>query len=123
MGFREVCEGRNRELVSEELDRTPVEVPFDFRAPPSIKEELQRYVRYYVSDIAREAGLGSFAEEDDFEIEDEDDEDLVGPYDVREMGEDDLEGNIVDEPAGRPDSSPSEDGGQKPEPEGEGENT
>ena len=52
------------------LDTTPVEVPLEMTRPPTIKEELQRYVRYEVSKIGQEEGFETFEEADDFEEED-----------------------------------------------------
>ena len=70
----------------EQLDKTPLEVPLEHLRPPTIKEELQRYVRYEISQIGKDAGFSSFEEEDDFDIEDEE-VDLLSPYQMTELQE------------------------------------
>lgn len=59
---------------AEKVDVTPVEVPAEMRAPPTWKEEMQRYVRYELSRKAEERGLESFEEFNDFEVDEEDPE-------------------------------------------------
>lgn len=56
----------------EELDATPVEWPLHLKRPPTLAEEIQRLVKMEVSRVAEEAGLESFEEADDFDLDDED---------------------------------------------------
>lgn len=54
----------------EKIDPTPVELA-ELAPPPSLKEELQRYIRLELSRMAEAQGHGSFEDEDDFEEENE----------------------------------------------------
>ena len=83
---------------AEKVDPTPVEVPAEMVRPPTLKEELQRYVRYYVSRDAESRGLESFEEFNDFEVDDED-PDWSSEYEMSEMQEDSDFGEFVDEVA------------------------
>lgn len=79
----------------EKPDLQPVEIPIGLDRPPSLKEEMQMYIRQQFSQLAEEHNLGSFEEEDDFDI---DDDDL--PYSKYEQTEDMMamkpEENLVD---------------------------
>ncbi len=74
-------------------DQTPVEVPVDALAPPSLEERLQMYVRQQMSRYAEAQDLGTFEEEDDFELDNDmdPDPDISTPYDVIELLEDHAE--------------------------------
>ena len=63
-------------------DPVPIHIPGDER-PPTLREEMQRFIREEISRaaIAGESGHGSFEEEDDFEIEDGDN-DLTTAYTI-----------------------------------------
>lgn len=76
----------------EKVDPTPVEVPAFYRKPPTIKEELQRYVRYEISAQAKEEGFETFEEFEDFgpEWEPEDD-DWYSNYEFTELDEETIE--------------------------------
>lgn len=67
----------------EHPDPTPVEMPIGYETPPSLAHLVQMYVRQGLSDAAHEQGLGTFEEEDDFEVGDPDDL-PVGSYEVTE---------------------------------------
>jgi len=68
-------------------DPTPVEVPVQFRRPPSIQDEIKRFVRMELSARAQANQLETFEEADDFNVEDDDvDLDFDGSkYEVVEM--------------------------------------
>lgn len=88
---------KTREVPHPPLDTTPVEVPVEFQKPPTIKEELQRYVRYEVSRIGQDEGFASFEEEDDFELEDgDDDTDLLSEHQVLELAPEEGESESLD---------------------------
>ena len=72
----------------EDTDPTPVEVPPFYSRPPTLKEDLQRYVRYEVNRAATNSGFESFEEADDFGIDDDDDlEDWDSEYQLTQMQE------------------------------------
>lgn len=56
----------------ENPDLRPVEIPMDLQRPPSLKEEMQMYIRQQFSHLAEQHDLGTFEEEDDFDIDDDD---------------------------------------------------
>ncbi len=64
-------------------DPTPVEVPVGYKTPPSLAELVQSYVRQEVSQAAQSQGLGTFEEEDDFDVADPDDLHF-SPYELTE---------------------------------------
>lgn len=66
-------------------DPTPIEVPVDFRAPPSLVDEIKRYVRAELSARADAAGEETFEEADDFWVDD--DEHLSSEYELTDMQE------------------------------------
>lgn len=71
----------------EKLDQTPVALmETRLRKPPTIRELIQAYVRSEVSAVAQSEGLGSFEDEDDFELDDED-ADLLSEFQKKLMQE------------------------------------
>ena len=97
------------------LDVTPVEVPLEYRHPPTIKEELQRYVRYEISRLGEKEGFETFEEADDFEMDDVEEPDWESEFEVVDM-EDELpvsldgapspeEAEAADRPASETDSA------------------
>lgn len=67
-------------------DPTPVEWPAGVRRPETLTEQIQRMVRVAVSQQAAAAGMETFEEADDFDIEDEDG-DPTSPYELTMMQE------------------------------------
>ncbi len=55
---------------SENLDITPVELPIGYQEPESLASQMRRFIKDEVSKQAIADNLGSFEEEDDFELED-----------------------------------------------------
>lgn len=70
---------------AEVLDKTPMETTLV--RPLTLREEMQRYIRYELSRQAEDMGLPSFEEEDDFD-EEEPEPDMVSPYELHDMYED-----------------------------------
>lgn len=68
---------------SEHLDTTPIELPIGYQQPETLAEQMRRFIRQEVSQVAQAQSLGTFTEEDDFE---EDDEPLT-PYEMTDMQE------------------------------------
>lgn len=68
-------------------DQTPVEVPTGLRRPPSIHEEIKRFIRSELSRQAQANEMETFEEADDFEIDDSEIDDLPTPYQLREPEE------------------------------------
>lgn len=83
-------------LMGEHPDPTPIEIPGQERPLP-LREEMRRYVREQIGQLAHHGGAGDFEDEDDFEL-DEPLADIVSQYTVTEMApeagspRDDLEG-------------------------------
>lgn len=116
--MREVLERPRREAiqararVAEEVDPIPLEVPVGHSLPPTMRELVQEYVQGALSEAALSAELGSFEEEDDFEVPDENLLDLSGfEVSLYEMVEEDPNGV----PAG-PEATPLEGSEQPPDP-------
>lgn len=55
------------------VDNIPLEVPLEFREPPSIQDEIRRFIRIEMSRQAEEAGFETFEEANDLEFSDDDD--------------------------------------------------
>lgn len=64
-------------------DPTPVSVRPDLRRPPSLQEEIRRYVRQALSQQVAEQGGESFEEADDFEVDE--DPDPLTQYELQPM--------------------------------------
>lgn len=65
-------------------DPRPVEVPVGFQRPPTLQEEIRRFIRVEMSQRAQSQELESFEEADDFEIDDEVEE-FTSAYEVMEL--------------------------------------
>lgn len=74
---------KHRDDGMEYPDPTPIEVPLGFRRPPSIHEEIRRFVRQEMSRQAQEQGGESFEEADDFEVDE--DPDPLTQYELQPM--------------------------------------
>lgn len=72
---------RGRELP----DDTPVEVPLNWKRPPSLREMIQQHIRTEMSLTAQGEGMETFEEADDFEVDE--DPDPLSQYELREMAE------------------------------------
>jgi len=72
---------QKRERIYEVPDPTPVELPLNYQRPPSMAEQIQHFVRQEISAQASIQGLGTFHEEDDFDVDDAD-AFPMGCYDV-----------------------------------------
>ena len=99
----------------EPVDVTPVEVPAYYKAPLTIKQELQRYVRYELSKQAQQEGFETFKEFEDYELEpeDEDEPEWASEYEFSEMDEEVL-GEGLAEPASDGESAQPEEGPSTP---------
>lgn len=53
------------------LDPTPVEMPMQWKRPPTLQEQIKAFVRRELSEQAAAAGAETFEEADDFDIEDD----------------------------------------------------
>lgn len=56
----------SQEAQKEVVDPVPVEIPLSNQRPPSLKEEMMRYIRQEISNQARDKGHETFEEFDDF---------------------------------------------------------
>lgn len=65
-------------------DPTPVEMPIGYHHPETLQAMIARMVRFE-SDRAKEHGLETFEESDDFDVDD--DSEIVSPYQMSEMQE------------------------------------
>lgn len=66
---------------SEILDSKPMEIPVGFRRPPSMEEQLRRFVRMELSADASSRGQETF-EESEYFGEDQEDADFSTPYEM-----------------------------------------
>lgn len=107
---RKAALGRLAASSRETLDTTPLELPEGHMRPPTLKEELQKFIRQTVSAHYAEQGAGDFDEEDDFE-EDDPDKDILTPYQAVVMLESEsmetLDGEQQDTP--QAEEAPQED--------------
>lgn len=83
MSTRRAAIMENRE-GPEKPDPTPLEIPDRCNRPPSLREDMMRFIRNELSNQARAEGKESFEEFDDLEIDDGED-DLTSPYTVVEL--------------------------------------
>ena len=78
----------------------PVELPVGHDRPLTLRQELQRYVRYELSREKEAEGFESFEEADDFEPEDSE-KDWASQYELTELQEEEpLPIDVVDEEGG-----------------------
>lgn len=71
----------------EQPDPTPLEVPVGYEHPESLEDSMKRFIRSEVSrHYAEQHQAGTFEDEDDFDIEDEDPE-FITPYEMHDMQE------------------------------------
>ncbi len=68
---------------SEHLDATPIEMPIGYQKPESLADQMRRFIKTEVSKSAQENDLGTFTQEDDFEL----DEEILTPYEMTDMQE------------------------------------
>lgn len=57
-------------------DSRPVEVPLHFRRPPSLHDDMKRFIRSELSRQAEESGAESFEDANDFDVLDGEDADV-----------------------------------------------
>lgn len=70
----------------EELpDDTPIDLPLRFKRPPTMQDQIKAMVRHELSVRAQAVGMESFAEADDFEVDD--DAEPVSPHELTLMQE------------------------------------
>lgn len=95
----------------EDPDPTPVRLPIGQKRPPTLQDEIRRFIRDELSAVADNQGLGTFEEEDDFDVGD--DEDIFSPYELPEMQEEAEVTSYSEEPS-QPEP-PAEVGNEEPE--------
>lgn len=66
-------------------DPTPIEVPLNFRRPPSLTERIKSIIAHQLSQQAAETGAETFEEANDFDVDE--DPDFHSPYEVLELQE------------------------------------
>lgn len=110
------------EVLFGPVDPQPIEVPVELLAPPSLEERIVRMIRQEISRAAQRVGAGTFEEEDDFELEDDDG--VFSDYQVLAMAQDEAPDPPAD-PGEAPatgaslESGPEEGPGDSPRPEGD----
>lgn len=91
------CQWQAAEAVyngQEHPDPTPVEIPIGHEQPESLEDTMRRFIREQVAaHYSEKEGAGTFEDEDDFDIEDEDPE-LLTPYEMTEMEEEALVSDV-----------------------------
>lgn len=92
-------------------DPRRVEWPTELRRPPSLQDEIKRFIRQELSSVARDQGVETFEEADDFDTEE--DPDLLLPT-AYELTEEQLHRDASDlsrpEPTATPLTAPAEGG-------------
>lgn len=83
----------------EVLDPTPVEVPIRHRGPTPLREQIKELLQRELYVRAVNEGYETEAESDDFDVSDEDLDDMLSPYELRPMQEEAL---LDAEPSGDP---------------------
>lgn len=76
---------RASRVPGETPDPTPIAVPIDSQQPPSLREEMMRFIRAELQKQTTEV-METFEEADDLELED-DEPDLTSAYTVQELTE------------------------------------
>ncbi len=69
----------------EDPDPTPVELPAGYNHPLPLRDEMRRFIRDELSNVAASAGDETFEECDDFDCHE--DEEVLSPYELSEMQE------------------------------------
>lgn len=87
-------------INGETLDLTPVEISAERSRPPTLKEEMRRFISDEMSRVGESQGQETFEESDDFDI---DDDELSSPYELTEMQEE-----FIPEPPETPSETPHE---------------
>lgn len=90
-----VCENRTcwnmdeMEVISGEYpDPEPLEIPLGMEEPESLEDSMKRFIREEIGrGFAAAKNAGSFEEEDDFAIPEDDEEGIFSPYELHEMQE------------------------------------
>ncbi len=88
----------------------PVAIPVGYDQPDTMAEMVQKYVRQEMSAHAHENAMGTFQEEDDFDLDDDDQLDLpLSGYEVHEY-------DMLDEPdpQAAPPATPAPEASQEP---------
>lgn len=76
---------RHDEFGREVLDATPIEKPVGWERPESLQDQLRRIVAQQLSAQMVERGEESWEEFNDFDVEDDDYDDPLSGYEVREL--------------------------------------
>lgn len=84
--------------AKESPDPTPIEIPLEMTRPLSLKEEMQRFIKQELSNQASVQDFGTFDEEEDFDIPDENDYIIESKYEMDDLIEYD-QPYAVDPPA------------------------
>jgi len=65
--------------------RGKIAIPIGFHTPPSLQEQIRRFIRIEASNMAAAAGHETFEESDDFDVDD--DVDFKSPHEMTELQE------------------------------------
>lgn len=90
---------RGRELP----DDTPVDVPLNYKRPPTIQEMIRAHIRTELSRQAVDDGAESFEEADDFDVGSDDDP--LSAYELQVMQEDRPSHQLLEAPQEKPAAS------------------
>lgn len=58
--------------ATEQLDLTPIAIPIHAHQPPTLQEQMRKYVRSHLNNYAEQTGAETFEEANDFDIGDVD---------------------------------------------------
>lgn len=60
-----------RARFTEKVDPKPAGIPVGFQRPPTLQEQVQRFIRHEMSQAAANGGLETWEEADDFDVGDD----------------------------------------------------
>lgn len=75
---------KHRKDGSEVPDPTPIEIGLDQRRPLTLQEQIARFCRSEVlAEVAKKNGMDTFEEADDIEVDFEEGDEFMSPYESR----------------------------------------
>lgn len=73
--------------IYEKLDTTPMAIPLGFSEPETLAEQIKRLTKQSLAEFTGSDDVGTFDDEDDFDIEDDYMEDFETPFEVSFEGD------------------------------------
>lgn len=105
--------------LRESPDKTPVDIPVNLRGEPSLGDQIRELISRELSRRAKASGRESFEEADDFNVSEQDLDDMLSPYELKEM-EDEEPAERRALPGSKQEGKEPPDGGAKDPPKEKG---